>query len=72
MAESRCPNPECGAGTFELKETRVERNTKLVSNPEPARMTLVQCDRCGTVVGVLPRLDLDHYMEKIAEKLGVF
>ncbi len=72
MPEPRCPNPKCAAGTFQLKEALVERTSTLIPDAGPAKMTLVQCAHCGTVVGVLPRLDLDHYVEKIAEKLGVF
>ena len=61
MATSTCP--KCDHEFFEMEEAEpLGRGTKF-------RLHLVQCARCGAVVGVIDYVDLATTVQKINERL---
>ena len=51
MALPKCA--ACGHGTFELRETKVNRVATAVLAGSPVPVLMVQCASCGAVVGAL-------------------
>ena len=61
MVKSKCS--KCLSENFELAEV-LPRNSK-------NKVTFIQCESCGTVVGVLDKYNVGLFVHEIAKKLGV-
>ena len=61
MAQSKCI--KCEGSEFELAEVKpVNSNVKVI---------LLQCSKCGTVIGALDQYNVGLYVKEIAQKLGI-
>jgi len=61
MAESKCPAPGCGGTDFEAK-------TK--SLPSGVAIALIQCAKCGTVVGAMEYESILPIVQRIEKKVN--
>ena len=61
MAQSKCPNTNCQGISFEAKTVELEGYIYGVK--------LIQCSKCGTVVGVLPFHDTAHTVSELSSEL---
>lgn len=59
--QSKCP--KCENTSFELAVAAPKGST--------VKMYFVQCDKCGSVVGVTDYTDTEGILLKMAEKLGL-